>query len=92
MAYLDTYDGKRSANVASITQLTYVDISSQALALASEECQEHFRLRLTSIVVKRLIQSNRRFAEQGQPAQQAAGIGHATIELSLVDDPPPPRS
>ena len=70
MAYLDAFEGKRTATVVSMTTLTYLDISAQALALASEECLEHFRERMTSVVVKRMAQSNRRLGEPVEPAQQ----------------------
>jgi len=92
MAYLDVFEGKRTATVVSMTTLTYLDISAQAVALASEECLEHFKERMTSVVVKRLAQSNRRLGESAEPAQQISSLSQVTFELSLVDDPPPPRT
>jgi non-specific serine/threonine protein kinase len=91
MAYLDSYGGKRTATVVSLTSLVYLDISPQALALASEECLEHFNKRLSSIAVQRMAATNRRLAEYVEPAQQSATLTSLNFELSLVDDPPPPR-
>jgi eukaryotic-like serine/threonine-protein kinase len=91
MAYLDAFDAKRCATVVTTTPVTYVDISAQALALASEECVEHFRERLTSIVVKRLSKSNQRLGEAVEPAQNVSSLSQITFDLSLVDGPPPPR-
>ena len=92
MAYLDYFDGRRTATVVSATPLTYLDISAQALALSSEECLEHFNQRLSSVAMKRIAETNRRLAEYAEPAQQVATLSQVTFDLSLVDDPPPPRS
>jgi non-specific serine/threonine protein kinase len=92
MAYLDTYDGRRCATVVSTTRLTYLDVSPQALDLASEEIVEHFQKRLTSVAMKRLAETDRRLADHSEAAQQMATFSQINIELSLVDDPPPPPS
>jgi non-specific serine/threonine protein kinase len=91
MAYLDIYDGRRCATVVSATPLTYLDVSPQALDLASEELVEHFHQRLASIAMKRIADTDRRLAEYADPAQQVATLSQVTFELSLIDDPPPPR-
>jgi eukaryotic-like serine/threonine-protein kinase len=91
MAYLDSYDGRRSATVVSSTPLVYLDISPQALVLASEECLQHFNQRLASVAMKRFAETNRKLAQTAEPAQQVATISQVTFELSLVDDPPVPR-
>jgi non-specific serine/threonine protein kinase len=92
MAYLDVYEGRRCATVVSATQMTYLDVSPQALDLASEELVEHFQRRLTSVAMKRIAEADRRLAEQGEAAQDMSTSSQVTFELSLVDDPPPPRS
>jgi non-specific serine/threonine protein kinase len=91
MAYLDKFDARRSATVVALTPLTYVDISQQALELASEELVEHFNERLTSIAMKRIAAANLHYAEAGEPTAQVGTTTNLTFELSLVDDPPPPR-
>jgi non-specific serine/threonine protein kinase len=92
MAYLDVYEGRRCATVVSATQLTYLDVSPQALDLASEELVEHFQRRLTSVAMKRIAEADRRLAEQSEAAQEVSTSSQVTFELSLLDDPPPPRS
>jgi hypothetical protein len=42
--------------------------------------------------MKRIAETNRRLAEYAEPAQQVATLSQVTFDLSLVDDPPPPRS
>jgi non-specific serine/threonine protein kinase len=89
LAYLDYFEGRRSATVVSITSLIYLDVSPQALALASEECLEHFNQRLTSVAMKRMADTDRRLAKFSEPAQQTASLSQITFELSLSDDATP---
>ncbi len=89
IAYLDSFDGRRTATVVSVTPLVYLDVSPQALVLASEECLEHFNQRLTSIAMKRMAETDRRLAKFSEPAQQTASLSQITFELSLSDDATP---
>ena len=92
MAYLDAYNGRRTATVVSLTSLVFLDISHQALILASEECLEHFNQRLMSVAVQRIAAANLRLAEHAESAQQSASTTNITFDLSLVGDPPLPRT
>jgi non-specific serine/threonine protein kinase len=89
IAYLDSFDGRRTATVVSATPLVYLDVSPQALALASEECLEHFNQRLTSIAMKRMAETDLRLAKFSEPAQQTASLSQINFELSLSDDATP---
>jgi hypothetical protein len=40
--------------------------------------------------MKRLAETDRRLADHSEAAQQMATFSQINIELSLVDDPPPP--
>ena len=86
-AYLDSVDHIQHASAVSKTFVRYLEVSPSALALASEECLEHFRERLTTSVIKRLVKMEALCAERGAPATQATNQTVAIgIELQLVDD------
>jgi len=84
MAYLNSRSPRRSTTVSTLSPLTYLEISNAALALASEECLEHFRQALVSAVVRRLDLANQTLALHGQPARQVART--AALELTPLDD------
>ncbi|GAB4177909.1 MAG: hypothetical protein OHK0026_14250 [Rhodocyclaceae bacterium] len=85
-AWLDRFAGRRTATVVSASRLTYLEIHASALALASEECMEHFRERLVSVLVQRFSQANRRMAEHAEPSTLAGSVKNVAFELSLVED------
>jgi hypothetical protein len=66
-----------------------------ALALASEECLEHFRSQLISTVVQRLARANSALAAQGEQVVLATESGFSVIgggiDLELLPDTPARR-
>jgi len=88
-AYLDRYTGKRTATIVSASRLIYLEIQAPARALASEECVEHFRERLVSVLVQRFSQANRRLAERAEASMLAGSVKNVAFELTLVEDEPP---
>ncbi len=87
-AWLDRYGGKRTATIVSACRLTYLEIHASALALASEECVEHFRDRLMSVLVRRFSESNRRLAERAEASSLAGSVRNVAFELALIDEGP----
>lgn len=85
-AWLDQTDHRQMCSVVSKTFVRYLEVTPAALALASEECLEHFRDRLMSTVVKRLAAVSAEIAQHGEPALRATNVTTLGIELQLVDD------
>lgn len=81
MAYLNAFNPKRSATVATLSPLTYLEVSNAALALSSEECLDHFQKALVSAVVRRLALANETLARHGEPAQQPVQMEKLELEL-----------
>ncbi|MBS1209402.1 MAG: serine/threonine protein kinase, partial [Proteobacteria bacterium] len=85
-AYLDKIDHKQTVTVVTRTFVRYLEVTPAALALASEECLEHFRDRLSTALVQRLTQAEAQVAKSGVAAMRALNITASGIELQLVDD------
>lgn len=85
-AYMDDVEHKQHASVVSLSPVRYLEISPAALALASEECAEHFRSRLVSALVKRLAHAESVLSKGGVTAARAANITAFGMELQLIDD------
>lgn len=85
-AYLDKVDHRQVCTVVSRTFIRYLEITPAALALASEECFEHFRNELITVLVKRMARDETKLAESGTPALRAVNVTSASMELQLVDD------
>jgi len=85
-AYLDKVDHRQVCTVVSRTFVRYLEITPAALALASEECYEHFRDELITVLVKRMARDETKLAESGPPALRAVNVTSASMELQLVDD------
>jgi CRP-like cAMP-binding protein len=83
MAYLDPFIGRRSASVIATAPMTYIELSVQALALASEELREHFSRRLISILGLRLVAAGQKLAETAPPARAAAEVSEADEDWSI---------
>mgnify|MGYP001810109047 CR=1 FL=1 len=84
-AYMDSVDHRQSLTVISKTVARYIELTPAALALASEECLEHFRARLVSNLVERLNLAEAIVDEHGEPALRAANQTLSGIELQLLD-------
>lgn len=85
-AYLDKVEHRQICTVVSRTFVRYLEITPAALALASEECYEHFRDRLVTVIVKRMARDETKLAETGLPALRAVNVTSAGMELQLLDD------
>jgi len=62
MAYLGKKQFKRSASVAASSDITVIEIQSEALAQASESCRHHFNGAFLEILVDRLSAANTRLS------------------------------
>jgi hypothetical protein len=60
----------------------FLEVSAAAYALASEECQEHFRKLVVDTLVKRISASNERLIESAPPAR--VGVRNDEFEFGLV--------
>ncbi|MEC5399827.1 serine/threonine-protein kinase [Uliginosibacterium sp. H1] len=84
-AYMDQVDHKQHATVVSLSPVRYLEVSPAALALASEECSEHFQKRLVTSLVRRLAQTETALSKGGATAARAANITAFGMELQLLD-------
>jgi non-specific serine/threonine protein kinase len=85
-AFLDKVDHRQSATVVSRTFVRYLEITPAALALASEECLEHFRDRLSTALVQRLVKAETKLAESGTQATRPINVTVSGMELQLVNN------
>ena len=85
-AYLDTTAPFRTNSVVTLTSVTYLEINPAALALATEECLEHFHRALTATVVKRLQRANEALSLHCPPARQASRVDRLELELEPLDE------
>lgn len=75
----------------SLSPVTYIEINPAALALASEDCFERFRTRLTAALVRRLAACQRELVKFGAPEAEALVV-RPVGGLELVDmDAPLPK-
>ena len=63
MAYLGKKQFQRTASVTSSTDITVIEIKSEALAQASELCRHHFNGAFLEILVDRLSMANTRLSQ-----------------------------
>jgi eukaryotic-like serine/threonine-protein kinase len=85
-AYLDRLEHKQVCSVVSKTFVRYLEITPAALALASDECLEHFRDRLVTVIVRRMARDENRLAESGETALRPVNVTASSMELQLVDN------
>lgn len=85
-AFLDQQEKRQPLTIVAVTPVSYLEINPSALALSSEECLEHFRARLTSIVIRRLTAAQRELSSHGSPAAAAMDATQVGFELQLTDD------
>ena len=92
MGYLDPGHLRRSATVVASSPVAFLEVSPSALALASEECLEHFRGQLISTVVQRLARANAALAAQGEevmmPTESGFSVVGSGLDLELLPDAP----
>lgn len=79
-AWLDSIEHRQAMTIVSVEPLTYLEINTAALALASDEVIERFRAAVATRVVRRLADVARALALHfGLPAT----VGHAAGESDL---------
>ncbi|MCX9155157.1 protein kinase [Niveibacterium sp. 24ML] len=83
-AFLDQQDRKQFATIVTLTPVSYLEINPAALSLASEECLEHFRQRLSSVAMRRLADALRAISKGAEAATRGGDSAGAGFELSLV--------
>ncbi|WP_374510682.1 protein kinase [Niveibacterium sp.] len=85
-AFLDEQERKQFATVVTLTPVSYLEINPAALVLASEECTDHFRSRLSTVAMRRLSAALRVCAKSGEPATRGSdGAPSGGLELQLVN-------
>ena len=84
-AYLDALDHKHMFGAVTLTPTTYLEINPAALALATDECRELFRVQLTTAMAKRLGEFAQTLAKSAPAATRGKGIAPG-LDLQLVDD------
>jgi len=87
MAYLHPASPERSASVVTLEPTIFLEVSSPALALASEELVERMRNALMARVVERLREADRILARFGEKAvEQGGGQGRGTgVDYQQLD-------
>ena len=63
MAYLGKKQFQRTASVTSSTDITVIEIKSEALAKSSELCRHHFNGAFLEMLVDRLSMANTRLSQ-----------------------------
>ena len=84
--WLDALDHRHSTTIIVSKALTYIEINPSAMALATDEVRERFRVLLASVVARRLAEAERRLAAHGEPALEADLGVSTTLSLQLADD------
>lgn len=90
-SFLDNVAQLRSYTVTTLTRITYLDVNPSALAIATEECVNHFREALLETVLKRLAVAYEGWSAYCPPARTAARIDLELMELELVPMDPAKR-
>lgn len=86
MAFLDQDLPRRNASVVTLTPITWLEVNTSALALATDECRERFHKLLVAATVKRLAEADRRIAPHGGEARKPAALDKLEIELEPLDE------
>ena len=83
MAYLNPDAPRRCASVVTLTPIVYLDVNSAALALATEECFQHFQKKLVATLIRRLAAADQCLASQGGKAHKPVALDKLEIQLEL---------
>ena len=71
LAFFSTGATARTSTIVAMVDGIYLEVNSAAYALASEECQEHFKSLVVSTLMKRTEQANERLIEISRPARKS---------------------
>jgi non-specific serine/threonine protein kinase len=87
--YLNPTDPCRTNTVTALTPITYLEVNPAALAIASEDCVDHFRDALMAAVIRRLAAANAQFLASAPPAHLGNKLDRPALDLELVPLDPP---
>jgi serine/threonine protein kinase len=82
LAFFNPGKGIRTTSAVALTDIVFLEVSAAAYALASEECQEHFRKLVVDTLIKRVSAMNAKLITSAPPA--TTGIGDSGFGLSLA--------
>ncbi|NMG27456.1 serine/threonine-protein kinase [Aromatoleum evansii] len=85
IAWLDSVRHRHMTTVTSVSQTTYLEVNPSALALATDELRELFRVMLATIAVRRLGEALHALSADGEPAV-ASKFTASGLDLQLVED------
>lgn len=85
----DAQPAKLSFSAITLAPVSYLEINTAALALATEECRDNMQQRLVSMVARRFASLCAEVASHAGGAAQARRQEIMGFELGLVGDPPP---
>jgi non-specific serine/threonine protein kinase len=84
ISYLSQVDSRRTHTVTTLSQVTYLEVNPSALAIASEDCVEHFRDALIAAIIRRLGQADTQLAASAPPAHLGSRLDSTPLDLELV--------
>ncbi len=84
MAFLSPGEGRRSATVVAVGDVTFLEVNLAAYELASEECKEQFQAMLIGALIRRLRSANAKVIQHAPPARIPVP---ALSSLELVPEP-----
>ncbi len=82
LAFFNPGKGLRTTSAVALTDIIYLEVSAAAYALASEECQEHFRKLVVDTLIKRVTAMNQKILESAPKA--VTGVQDEDFGLSLM--------
>ena len=82
--YLNQVEPRRSHTVTTLTQVVYLEVNPAALAIASEDCVDHFRDALIAAIIRRLAQADMQLVATAPPAHLGSKLDRAPLDLELV--------
>ncbi len=86
LAWMDDRGRRHMTTVIATQSCTYLEVSPSALALATEELRERFRVEVSTVMAKRLGAAARTIALTGVPARQGDFSASPVGELKIVED------
>ncbi len=84
LAFLSPVPTKRNATVVALVDSVYLEVNAAAYALASEECQEHFKALVVGTLMRRTEEAHERLIETAPAARANARTLDSDFEFGLV--------
>jgi serine/threonine protein kinase len=97
LAFFSTERARRNSTVIAMVDTTYLEVNAAAYALASEECQYHFKALVVGVLMRRAEEANEKLIENAPKARTSMrddsefGFGLVPIgdEFGPADDSRP---